>query len=231
MAAAECSLPIVSNFWFLIPAGVAYFGYDSVLLTMVYLSIIPASTLHHFCVGYEGLCPINPAIARGWDFFFAQYMIMIFACLAIYFPLRLLNLQRFFLIGSAILVALLLFLVGDSTFVQMGLALGILAIVLTYWTVYYILYQEFPRYRIVFFVPGISCTVLAAQLFITQMQAYELYCYTHANWHTLAAFGQTCLLLMRVPDPKGEYAKIDVKKDFILRSLGILPRASRIHEK
>jgi hypothetical protein len=207
MSALEV-LTIPSNLIYFVAAGVAfYIGHAT--RPFLYLGSGLASTLYHMCAFSVALCVLPAVLLRGLDFFFAQSLIGSSALLIIIWPEKFRKLEHLTLFAWFFAVLILIIFLGTSLYIQIGLAGVGFVIIITYWSVYAYLYQEFPPYNLDMLFLGISLTVLACSLFTMQMMYPGYYGAIHQIWHITGGLGQIALLLCKDPPKDSAYALID----------------------
>jgi hypothetical protein len=209
-------LPVLSNFFFLIPAAEAVYMRRWTRF-MIYLLILISSSMYHTCAGFANACAFDSMTHRHMDFFFAQLIIPLTALYIIVFPPKWAFLERILIISFAFVIFITQVVWGESNFIQMILAAVSLVMILVYWIVYAV--TEFaknpgagwhlPSYDWPMFVMGLGCTAVACNLYATQLQYHGTYWATHSCWHTLAAFGQYFILLILPRMEGAEYMSLD----------------------
>ena len=179
----------------------------------IYFLMIFASALYHACNSFSSLCLFSADTHKMIDFFFAQLIIPVTALYVIKFPLRWSFIERWLVVGSAILIFVLIITIGTSFIVQMVLAIGSFVFIALYWVGFALWHYEkygkgrIPRYEWNAFFWGIALTLLAVSLFATQSQWVPGYWAVHSLWHTAAAIGQYFVLCIRPKAPR--FATLD----------------------
>ncbi len=207
-------LTIISNIFFILPAIQAWMGKVWVLV-MLYVLIIVNSSMYHACNSYASLCVFPSLNHRMMDFFFAQLIIPATAFTLILMPNSLRGLQTMSFIALAFTIFVIQIAVGESIYIQMGIALGSLGAIVVYWIIYGSRQAinegafTLPPYDWGHLTMGICMTGIACSLYSSEMQYHLLYWAVHSCWHAIAAYGQVFILMCRPPDPEGEYAVLN----------------------
>jgi hypothetical protein len=208
---------IVSNLWFIFPAiGAAM--QDEWTTFMVPILIIINSSMYHACNSFSSTCVFDAVIHREYDFFFAQLTIPLITLNVIEFKPGYYGLKRVLLISAAYIISVLQNTVGESSYVQLGIAGVCILLIIVYW-IGYALYKQYttgkmslPDYNWDLFAVGIGLTGVACSLYSTEMQAPRLYWAIHSCWHADAALGWTFMqLIHKWQDPNAEFAALDRK--------------------
>ena len=207
-------LTIISNLFFLFPAIQAWMGQVWVLV-MLYVLIIVNSSMYHACNSFASLCVFPSLTHRMMDFFFAQLIIPATAFTLILMPKALRGLQTMTFIAIAFVIFVIQIAVGESIYIQMGIALGSLAAIVLYWIIYATKAAAtegafaFPPYDWGHLLMGICMTATACSLYASEMQYHLLYWAVHSCWHAIAAYGQVFILMCRPMDVTQEYAVLN----------------------
>lgn len=191
---------ILSNLAFLLPFATAL-ELDHIFLAFVYLFQMLDSAAYHTCNSFSGVCfGLSPRFWRDSDFFWAQYIIVVSA----------LNLIRFgnrwtrpvLMVLAGVVIFMLQRWIGESTWLQFGIAGVALLGLVIYWVVY--AFRQWlrdrdqpsllPPYRWRYLALGLLLSGLACSLYVTEMQNHTLYWAIHSVWHVDAALGQHFLL-------------------------------------
>jgi hypothetical protein len=199
-------LLVATNAFFILPCIVSD-ERNRFTRSVVYFLMALASSFHHACIGGIG-CVLAPTIARKTDFFFAQLLVPVTSLYLIEFPQRVAWVERW-LIWTFMVALYGVEIFTNEPFWMEAIVVGTsILILVVYWIMYGIYeYQEgrgwrFPPYDWYNLTVGIWLSVLAIGLFGTQGHWPGGYDYIHSLWHTLAAFGQTWILLSRKPGDK-----------------------------
>lgn len=195
---------IVSNLGFLFPFALAvHYGY--VLVAFDLMAQMLFSMGYHTCNSYSGAClGLSPLVWRYGDFFWAQYMIFRTALILIHFPNRWVRPALMLTAGGVLFMVQRW--VGESTWLQLGVAFVAFGGLLIYWIIYALNAHAqgkkslLPPYRWLFVWLGFALSALACSLYVTEMLNHRLYWAIHSVWHMDAALGQFFILLAWPPN-------------------------------
>jgi hypothetical protein len=191
----------------LLPSFIAYTLCEYIYF-VIYLIIPFTSGSFHACAeGYACLFPFDVHVKLDYilaTLIVPMSMIYIVKWEEFWAPLKEI-LILFFLLVISLMVVLTK---SDDAYAWQGLIIGAsLLIPITYWIGYaiymkWIAYPKatryFPEYQWFYLAVGISLTVIALIMFISQGTfAYQYTADIHGFWHILAAYGQAFILLCK----------------------------------
>lgn len=195
---------VVSNLGFLLPFALAvHYGY--VLTGFDLMAQMLFSMGYHACNSYNGFClGLSPLVWRYGDFFWAQYMIFRTSLLLIHFESR--WTRPALMVTAGAVLFMIQRWVGESMWLQLGVAFVSLGGLLIYWIIYALNHWAqgqrplLPPYRWLFVCLGFALSALACSLYVTEMLNHRLYWAIHSVWHMDAALGQFFILLAWPPN-------------------------------
>lgn len=192
---------VLSNLGFLLPFALAvHYGY--VLTAFDLMAQMLFSMGYHTCNSYSGAClGLSPLVWRYGDFFWAQYLIFRTSILLIHFESR--WARPALMVTAGMVLFMVQRWVGESTWLQLGVAFVSLGGLLFYWIIYALNQHAkgksgrelLPPYRWLFVCLGFALSALACSLYVTEMLNHRLYWAIHSVWHLDAALGQFFILL------------------------------------
>lgn len=195
---------ILSNLAFILPFGLAV-HYGQVLTAFDLMAQMLFSMGYHACNSYSGAClGLSPLVWRYGDFFWAQYLIFRTSLLLIHFESRWTR-PALMVTGGTVLFMIQRW-VGESMWLQLGVAFVSLGGLLLYWVIYAIHSKNrgaprlLPPYRWIYVCIGFALSALACSLYVTEMLNHRLYWAIHSVWHMDAALGQFFILLAWPPN-------------------------------
>lgn len=195
---------ILSNLGFIFPFALAV-HYGEVLTAFDLMAQMLFSMVYHSCNSYSGAClGLSPLIWRYGDFFWAQYVIFRTALLLIHFESR--WTRPALMVTAGTVIFMLQRWIGESMWLQMGVAFVSLGGLLLYWIIYAMLRYSrgqrplLPPYRWLYVCLGFALSALACSLYVTEMLNHRLYWAIHSVWHMDAALGQFYILLAWPPN-------------------------------
>lgn len=198
-------LTVLSNQWFLLPFGEAYWR-GFIDMACVYLFIIISSSAYHTCNSFSGYCfGLPPHVLHHMDFFYAQFIIPQTALFIVHMPDSWRRFKRFLLLVIAFCIFLTLQFFDATLTLQIAIAGLSFAFIAVYWMWYFATHNgRLPPYRWGYFMLAIGLTSVSVSLFVVQMSMPSFYWAIHSAWHTLAAFSQYFLLQIWGPPPPAD---------------------------
>lgn len=196
---------IISNLAFILPIAEGW-RRDKLATVLIYSFQMFSSGAYHSCNSFSDLCfGLPPRLLRDMDFFWAQYLIFLTALNLILFPTGTKFwkwLPPLLMAAAGTTIFLLQRWIGESTYLQFGIAAVGLGGLLTYWITYGCYRwmevdrdgELLPPYKWRNLVFGLALSGLASSLYVTEMQSHNMYWSIHSVWHVAAAFGQYFLL-------------------------------------
>lgn len=196
---------VISNLAFILPIAEAW-RRDKLWAVIVYTFQMFASGAYHSCNSFSGVCfGLSPRLLRDMDFFWAQYLIFMTTLNLIMFPTG--NkvwrwVPPLLATAAGTVIFFLQRWIGESTFLQFGIAFVSLGGLVIYWIAYAI-YRWLevdrdgpllPPYKWHYLSYGLALSGMASSLYVTEMQNHNMYWAIHSVWHLSAAFGQYFLL-------------------------------------
>lgn len=244
---SENLFPILSNFFFLVPA-VQAFRYGRITRAIIYALIPFTSGSFHACdEGYSCVFPF--VMHKNLDYIFAILIIPLTALYFVHWGDVWQPLERLLIIIFILLIAVIVNVQQDSESL-IGLGIILLSAVLVpviYWIGYAVNAamqwprppllccchknyngahgaRYFPKYEWGALLAGVSLTSIGVYLFMVQGTLIYTWSYVlHSMWHIMAAFGQYYIIQIKAPVPMASYRVLDTDiskiKTAIVRTL------------